>query len=295
MTPPTAATRLLALLGDPVSHSLSPKFQNAALRALELDAVYVALRCAVDELPGLLRGIALSGGGGNVTVPHKQLAARTVDHPSDAVRRTGACNAFWGDDDLVHGDNTDVAGAAAAMASLLERAPAGARVLLLGAGGAASAVLCALADAGAERVVIANRTRGPAEALAARFRAPGVRIDVAPSLDSVRGEPFDLAINATSLGLKPADPLPLDPAADGWSIGAALDLVYAPGETRWVHAMRARGIPAADGKEMLIQQGAAAFRRWWGAEPPLEVMRSALGTQSESAFVTHPSHTNRAS
>lgn len=273
---PTAATRLLALLGDPVSHSLSPRFQNAALRALGLDAVYVALRCAADDVPGLLRGIARAGGGGNVTVPHKAVAAATVDRPSDAVLRTGACNAFWLEDGAVHGDNTDVAGVREAMTVLLGRAPTGARVLLLGAGGAASAAVCALADAGAERIVLINRTTDRAEALAERFSAPGVRIDVAASADALAGDRFDLAINSTSLGLKPGDALPLDPDVSGPAVGAALDLVYAAGETRWVHAMRARGLPAADGKEMLIQQGAAAFRCWWGMDPPLDVMSAAL-------------------
>jgi shikimate dehydrogenase len=273
---PTAATRLFALLGDPVSHSFSPTFQNAALRALGLDAVYVALRCAADDVPGLLRGIARAGGGGNVTVPHKAVAAATVDRPSDAVVRTGACNAFWLEDGAVHGDNTDVAGVREAVRALLGRDPAGARVLLLGAGGAASAAVCALADAGAERIVVVNRTVERAEALAERFRGPGVRIDVAGSADALAGERFDVAINSTSLGLRPADPLPLDPDAPGPDVGAALDLVYAAGETRWVHAMRARGLPAADGREMLVQQGAAAFRRWWGMDPPLDVMRAAL-------------------
>jgi shikimate dehydrogenase len=277
VTPVAATTRLFALLGDPVSHSLSPTFQNAAFRALGLDAVFVALRCGADELPGLLRGIARAGGGGNVTVPHKALAARTVERPSDAVARTGACNAYWLEDGAIHGDNTDVAGASAAIAALLGRAPAGARVLLLGAGGAASATLCALADARAERIVIANRTPERAHALAERFRTPGVRMDVVESVDALAGERFDLAVNSTSLGLAPGDPLPLDPGAARVTIGAALDLVYARGETAWVRAMRARGIPAVDGKEMLLQQGAAAFRRWWGMEPPLEVMRAALG------------------
>lgn len=273
----TAATRLFALLGDPVSHSLSPTFQNAVLRARGLDAVYVALRCGPDELPGLLRGIARAGGGGNVTVPHKALAARTVERPSHAVLRTGACNAYWLEDGAIHGDNTDVAGAAAAVALLLDREPEGARVLLLGAGGAASAVVCALADAGAERIVIANRTPERAQALAGRFRAPGLRIDVADSVDALAGESFDLAVNTTSLGLKPGDPLPLDPDASRVRIGAALDVVYTRAGTRWVDEMRARGLPASDGKEMLIQQGAAAFRRWWGMDPPLDVIRAALG------------------
>lgn len=272
MSPPlTAATRVFALLGDPVSHSLSPRFQNAALHALALDGVYVALRCAPDEVGTLAGALARAGGGGNVTVPHKSRAARAVERATDAVRRTGACNTFWLEDGRVWGDNTDVEGVAAAVEGLLGRPPAGASVLLLGAGGAAAAALCALADAGAARVVVSNRTPGRAEALAARFAGSGARV--------VAGEPggerFDLAVNATALGLRPGDPLPLEPDA-GPPVGAALDLVYAPGETPWVRAMRARGVPAADGSEMLLRQGAAAFRRWWGVEPPLDAMRGAL-------------------
>jgi shikimate dehydrogenase len=265
---PAATTRVFALLGDPVAHSLSPRFQNAALAALGLDGVYTALRCAAADLPGLLRGLARAGGGGNVTVPHKALAARSVDVPGEAVARTGACNTFWLEDGLVHGDNTDVEGVRGALHALLGRPPAGASVLLLGAGSAAAAVLSALADDGAERVLIANRTAARAEALAAHFRGD-LRIDVAAA-PPVDGR-YDLAIHATSLGLHPGDPLPPAPAAD-----AALDLVYAPGETAWVRAMRARGVPAADGREMLLCQGAAAFRRWWGIDAPLDAMRAAL-------------------
>jgi shikimate dehydrogenase len=272
----TARTRLFAILGDPVAHSLSPVFQNAAFRHLGLDAVYVALRCAPAQVPGLMRGIALAGGGGNVTVPHKAVAASAVDLPSPAVVRTGACNCYWAVDGRVHGDNTDVDGARGAVQSLLGGEPAGASVLLLGAGGAASAAVCALADAGVARIAIANRTVDRARALADRFRAPGLRIDVAASAQELRGDRFDLAINSTSLGLKAGDEPPLDPeAAQGW-IGAALDMVYAPGETAWTREMRAHGVPAADGSEMLVRQGAAAFRRWFQVDAPLDEMRAAL-------------------
>jgi shikimate dehydrogenase len=274
--PVRASTRVFALLGDPVSHSLSPVFQNAAVQAAGVDGVYVALRCGADALPGLLRGLAEAGGGGNVTVPHKTLAARTVDHATDAVRRTGACNTFWREDGRVCGDNTDVEGVQGAVRALLGRPPGGAAVLLLGAGGAAAAALCALVDDGAARIVVANRTHARAAALAERFRARAVRIDVADGVEGLAGERFDLAVNATSLGLDPAAPLPLDPAAPGPGAGAALDLVYGPAETRWVHAMRASGVPAADGREMLVRQGAAAFRRWWGVDAPLDAMRAAL-------------------
>ena len=268
-----AATRVFALLGDPVAHSLSPTFQNAALRALGLDGVYVALRCGAEDLPPLLRALARAGGGGNVTVPHKTLAAGAVDDASDAVRRTGACNTFWLEDGRVRGDNTDVEGVRGAIDALIGP-PRGASVLVLGAGGAAAATVCALADEGAGRIVIANRTTAAARALAARF-PEGPRIDTAAPGDVSAGERFDLVVNATSLGLRLADPLPLDPER-GPAAGAALDLVYSPGGTPWMRAMRARGVPAADGTGMLLLQGAAAFRRWWGVDPPLAAMRDAL-------------------
>ncbi|HEX5520522.1 MAG TPA: hypothetical protein VFX29_02455 [Longimicrobiaceae bacterium] len=269
--PLTARTRVFALLGDPVVHSLSPRFQNAALSALGLGGAYVALRCGSAELPGLLRGLALAGGGGNVTLPHKALAARTADRITPAVERTGACNTFWAEAGEVWGDNTDVAGVAAAVRLVLGGPPAGARVLLLGAGGAASAALAALLGEGAREVVLANRTAARAHALAAHFA--DVRVRVAETADALPGA-FDLAVNATSLGLGARDPLPL---GDEVAIGAGLDLVYATGgATPWVRRLHESGIPAADGTEMLLHQGAAAFERWWGQPAPLNAMRAAL-------------------
>lgn len=269
---PSASTRLFALLGDPVSHSLSPAFQNAALRAAGLDGVYVALRCAPSEVEGLIRGIARAGGGGNVTVPHKEAAAAAVDRRTATVERTGACNTFWLEDGEVWGDNTDVAGARAAIRTLVgDAAPES--VLVIGAGGAARAVLCAL-EGIARRITLLNRSLDRAHELAARFASESLVIEVL-SLDAdLSDRSFDLAINSTSLGLRPADPLP---STGGARFAAALDVVYSPNGTPWVHHLRAQGIPANDGKEMLLQQGAAAFRRWWRAEPPIDAMRAALG------------------
>lgn len=271
MSAPTASTRVFALLGDPVSHSLSPVFQNAALRAAGLDGVYVALRCAPAEFAGVMRGLALAGGGGNVTVPHKQAAAAAVDRRTATVERTGACNAFWMEDGEVWGDNTDVAGARAAIRALLG-GDAPESVLLVGAGGAARAVLCALEGA-PRRVTLLNRSRERARELADRFQSEGLGIEILPLDADLAGREFGLAINSTALGLRPTDPLP---PTGGARVAAALDLVYSPAETAWVHHMRARGIPAADGKEMLLHQGAAAFRRWWNTEAPLDAMRTAL-------------------
>lgn len=272
MTPRlTPATRLIALLGDPVSHSLSPTFQNAAFRAAGVDGVYLALRCEADQVPGLLRGIALAGGGGNVTIPHKGVAARSVDRPTDAVVRTRACNTYWLEKGEIWGDNTDVAGVTESVRSLLGAQPAGARTLVIGAGGAARAAVAALVSDGAAEVVVVNRTPERASSLTGQFAGAPVR---AAAWDALRGEAFDLVVNATSLGLHSGDPLPADPA--DLRAAAALDLVYAPGGTRWLHALRAAGVPARDGIEMLIHQGAASFRRWWGVDPPLDAMRAAL-------------------
>jgi len=276
VTPVSSSTRVLALLGDPVSHSLSPLVQNAAIRALALDGVYVALRCAGEDAPSLLRALARAGGGGNVTVPHKQVAFAAVDRRTPAAEATGAVNAFWLSGGEVWGDNTDVEGFTAAVRLLLGRSIAGGRVLVIGAGGGARAVVHALAAHGAERIVIVNRTQERARELARRFGQGRTRIDVIDSVADIGAGAFDLAVNATSLGLRADDPLPLDPATAP-PIEAALDLVYSrTGETPWVRAMSAHRIPTLDGTEMLLQQGAAAFRRWWNLDPPLELMRTAL-------------------
>jgi shikimate dehydrogenase len=271
---PGADTRIFALLGDPVAHSLSPSFQNAAFEELGLDALYVALRCGRGELRGLLRGLALAGGGGNVTLPHKRAAALALDRRTPAVEATGACNTFWSEAGQVWGDNTDVEGVAGAVRSLLGRSVAGARVLLIGAGGAARAAAVALVRHSVGELVVLNRT--PARARALVRALAGAPVRAVGSLAAAGPAAFDLAINATSLGLAPGDPLPYDPGL-GPEVDAGLDLVYARGgETPWVRALRGRGIPACDGSEMLLLQGAAAFRRWTGAEAPLAAMREAL-------------------
>ena len=278
MISPSASTRLLVLLGNPVEHSLSPTFQNAGLRAAGLDAVYLTLRCSERELGGLMRGIALAGGGGNVTLPHKRAAVAHLDHFTSAVEQTGACNTFWEHGGAVWGDNTDVAGFQAAAGRVVESPLENARVLLIGAGGAARAALCTLIEERVAEVLLVNRTLRNAEDLAAEFApraaARGVRLHVRTEPSPAISRNIDLAINASSLGLSPDDPLPLP--GDFPAIGAALDLVYTPSETRWVRQLRARGIPASDGLEMLLQQGAAAWQRWWKHDVPLAAMRAAL-------------------
>lgn len=270
----TSRTRAFALLGDPVAHSSSPVIQNAAIQDLGLDGVYLALRAqSAEELTSLMQGLARAGGGGNVTLPHKEKAATVLDVPSPDVRRTGACNTFWEQDGQIHGDNTDVEGFARALKEFLGAPPEGLTVLVLGAGGSARACLVALMDDGVEAVHLLNRTRDRARAVARRIGDERVRV-----LDErmeVAGKSYDLVVNTTRLGLEEGDDLPLElDLLD--RAGAVVDLVYEAGTTPFVAAARDRGIRASDGTEMLLQQGAVAFERWWRKKPSLDVMRSAL-------------------
>jgi len=152
---------------------------------------------------------------------------------------------------------------------------AGARVLLLGAGGAARAALAALEEEGGAAVTVLARTPSRAAELRERFGGSRLTVRTATDPEDVRGQDFDLVVNATPLGLRPGDPLPLD-LTTLRSVGAVLDMVYGAEPTPWVASARALGIPAVDGIPMLIAQGAAAFERWWGLPAPVAAMRAAL-------------------
>lgn len=259
-----ARTRMIALLGNPVSHSLSPVMQNAAFRAMGLDAVYVALACEEADLPALMRTIAANGGGGNVTVPHKGAAA--LAGPGDGrVTRLGAANVFAaGDGGLVVG-NTDVDGLLAAVAGLAVDPRAW---CVLGTGGSARAVAGAAAEAGA---ALAVRSRDPGRAGRFQEWAASMGITI------VEQPECDLVINATPLGLGENDPVPVALGRFPHLRGV-IDLTYrASGPTPLVEEALRAGVAASDGREMLLIQGAAAWKYWFpGVEPPLEVMRAAL-------------------
>jgi shikimate dehydrogenase len=222
---------------------------------------------------GFVRGLAMSGGGGNITLPLKEKAATVVDVRSVAVKRTGACNTFWYEDGQIHGDNTDVEGFSRALESFLGSPPEGRKVLVLGAGGAARASLVALMDGGAEEVHILNRTRDRARVVARRIG--GARARVLDDPREADHQAYDLVVNTTRLGLEEGDPLPFD-LRRLRRAGAVLDLVYLPHPTPFVESARELGIRAEDGLEMLVQQGAVSFERWWGQVPSLDVMRASL-------------------
>lgn len=266
-----AHTRLAAVIGYPVRHSLSPAMHNAAFGELGLDWVYVACEVAPGAVPRALAGArALGFGGLSVTIPHKAAALEEVDEASAAALAVGAANTVVAlGDGRLRGENTDGAGF---LASLADEGfhPAGRTCAVLGAGGAARAVVHALAEAGAVDVVVVNRTRGRAEAAAALAGAAG-RVG-----DEADVERADLVVNATPLGLSGSDPavLPVDPMRLGPG-QLVVDLVPNPAVTPLMRAARDRGARVAGGLGMLVHQGALAFELWTGRPAPLGVMRAA--------------------
>ena len=260
----------LVLLGHPVSHSLSPRFQNAALRAAGIPLVYEALDVAPEALAATLAELARNDASGNVTIPHKEAVAALCTSRSPLADRCGAVNTFWHEDGILVGDNTDVGGVDAIAGALLGRTRSSARVALLGAGGSAAAVLAAAERWGSARVRLYNRSMERAHALASRF---GATVDVVDSADAAL-DGATLVVNATPVGLRDDDlPVAIDRIPRG---AAVFDLAYRTGETAWVRAARNAGHRAADGEGMLVEQGALSFELWFGIEPDRNAMWSAL-------------------
>lgn len=283
---PTAHTRLVALLGDPVAHSRSPALHNAAFRSIGLDAVYLACRVPAAELPAALDGLgALGALGANVTIPHKEAAARHLARTgllSPTARAIGAVNTVVRlPDGGLEGDNTDAAGFLDGLgihAASLE----GAEVVVFGAGGAARAVAVALLTRLAPtRLTLVARDAVRADAFARSLAAldPSGTVVAASSADgpgigaSVRSA--RLVVNATPLGMAPTVHLTPHPDADDFHAEQVVyDLVYAPRETRLLREAAARGATALGGLPMLAAQADRAFQRWTGRPIPPDVLRA---------------------
>jgi shikimate dehydrogenase len=247
---------------------------NAAIAAVGLDAAFLALRATAETFPAVARGLVAAGGALNITVPHKRAAAALLDVPSDLVRRTGACNTVWGEYGALAGDNTDVAAVASEAAALSRGLPVR-RAVVLGTGGSARAAAVAIADAwpGAE-IAVRSRNAARGEAFVQWAGEAGVGCWVWGVTEPAS---VDLVVNATPLGLVSTDPLPIDAGVlERLHPSALLDLVYARGETPLVRAARSLGISAADGRGVLVAQGAVAFERFFGVRAPVEVMRAAV-------------------
>jgi shikimate dehydrogenase len=244
--------------------------QNAALRAAGISLDYEAWDVEPEALAGTLRRLKAERGAGNVTVPHKQAALALCDRLSPMAHRVGAVNTFWMHAGSLTGDNTDVGGFDRAVIQMRGSAPSHATIGVLGAGGAAAAVLAAVAGWIDCRALLWNRNAGRARSLAARF--PNIAAVAGGAVDAVAGAA--IVVNATPVGLA-GDELPIDPELlpQGADV---IDLVYRPGETAWVRAVRARGHRASDGLSMLLEQGALAFERWFGIAPDREAMAQAM-------------------
>lgn len=263
------------MIGRPVRHSLSPVIHNAAFQALGLDWVYVAFEVDPAGLGAAVAGFRATGMAGlNVTMPHKGDIVRLLDDLTPVAGALQAVNTVYRRGELIVGDNTDAAGFLDALRLDEGFDPAGRRCLVVGAGGAARAVVHALGGAGAASVIVANRTPERGEAAAALAGGVG-RVGATDEAGDV-----DLVVNATPVGMRQVTTidgspvLPLDPARLGAG-QLVVDLVYDPPITPLLEAARSRGVAAANGLGMLIHQAAHAFRRWVGDEPPLTVMSAA--------------------
>ena len=258
------------VIGHPVAHSRSPLLHGFWLDRFGIRGSYERIDVAPADLPDFLRGIAARGfAGGNVTVPHKEGAFAGVDVATERARRLGAVNTLWFEDGRLHGDNTDGIGFTRSVAQALGPDWAGRTrtALVLGAGGAARAVVPALLDEGVGRVLVANRDLGRARALA--VFDPDRVAAVAPADLPTALAGTDLLVNTTSLGMKGQPPLAIDLAP--LPAGAAVaDIVYVPLETPLLAAARRRGLATVDGLGMLLHQAVPGFRRWFGTEPVVD-------------------------
>lgn len=259
--------RLAGVLGWPVSHSRSPRLHGFWLEKLGLDGAYLPLAVAPENLASVIHALPRMGfKGANVTVPHKEAVMRLVDHLDPLAARIGAVNTLVvRDDGSLEGRNTDAYG----FFENLRRgcpawAPSSGPAAVIGAGGAARAVVAALADAGVPEIRLANRSRERAEALAADLGGPVKVVEWAERADMLAG--CALLVNTTTLGMTGQSNLDLDLSALPAS-ALVNDIVYVPLETDLLARARARGNRTVDGLGMLLHQAVPGFEAWFGQRP----------------------------
>lgn len=279
--PITGTTQILGIIGDPVTHSLSPVMHNAALAELGADYVYVAFPVAVDVLETAIAGFDVIGVQGfSITIPHKQAILPLLATVTDEAQAVGAVNTVWRTERGWAGTNTDVAGFVAPLKAL--NPWAGSTVVVLGNGGAARAVVAGCAQLGFKSVQVVGRR---AEALAA-FQQGWVNSPLQPPLTVHPWEALptllptaDLIVNTTPLGMHTTagqTPLAAADLALAPSHALVYDLIYTPRPTRLLALADQRGLATLDGLEMLVQQGAAALEIWLDCPAPVDTMRQVL-------------------
>ncbi|MBI4228479.1 MAG: shikimate dehydrogenase [Deltaproteobacteria bacterium] len=277
-----ATTKVFGIFGHPVNHSLSPTMHNAAFKKLKLDRVYIAFDIHPKNLDSATQAIKSLGIlGVNVTIPHKEKILSFLDETSPEVEMTGAVNTVKNENGKLIGYNTDVEGFLMAIKEDLGVIPKGLRISLLGAGGAARAVLTGLCMNGASEIYLINRTLDKAKKLASEFKrcykdisigayALEDRVSVERSLRSA-----ELLINASSSGMEgvASSELRLEVLPKESMV---YDLVYKPRETPLLKAAKELGLKSAGGLSMLLYQGAKSFEIWTGKKAPVDVMRKAI-------------------
>jgi shikimate dehydrogenase len=270
---------VILLLGHPVAHSLSPHIHNAAFQHQKLDFVYVPCDVLPEDLAtALLEMRSLGVRGANLTLPHKEAVLPLLDEVVPAAQRVGAVNTLVNDHGCLRGHNTDVPGFQKALRSVLPRGPRGLSCLIIGAGGAARAVVAALLEEQARELWIANRDFERAVALCRSAACWSSAVCTPLRFEDAQNAlpAADLVVNATSLGLPDSVkdlPFSVDTLR---SEQVVVDLVYGMALTPLVEAARAKGSKAIDGKEMLVQQAALSYKLWTGLEPPLDIMRGSV-------------------
>jgi shikimate dehydrogenase len=271
--------QIFGIMGCPVEHSLSPIMHNAAFEALGIHAAYVPFLVKPEDLGKAtlaLRAMGISGV--NVTVPHKGAVIEFLDELDASAKQVGAVNTIVQKNGKLHGHNTDGSGFLLSLQKDGHFDPSGKKVVILGAGGAASAAAIALAGAGVRRLVIANRNKTRAEILAKRVQRHFDRETLPVALDESRAlywliRESDLLVNATSVGLKGNDRLNMNPNSLHRKL-FVYDMVYR--DTALLKMARRRGLKNLDGLGMLVSQGARSFEIFTGKRAPFRVMKNAV-------------------
>lgn len=271
-------TRIYAVLGHPVGHTLSPTMHNAAFGVLGMDAVYAAFDVHPDRVASALKGMADMGFAGvNVTVPLKEVAFACISDLDESARRLRAVNTIEFLPDGLRGHNTDGKGFLDAVRESFGVSVAGLSMFVLGCGGAGRAVAITCAAEGAKRLTLVDVDSDRARRLAEEVRVLGPAEAVEPRPDRwlKAAHASDLIVQATPVGMKPGDASPV--GTDVFRSGQlAFDLVYMHPETAFMRAARTAGAKAANGLGMLLHQGAESFAIWTGRPAPVEIMRIAL-------------------
>ncbi|NGQ94179.1 shikimate dehydrogenase [Brevibacillus sp. SYP-B805] len=270
----TSKTQMVGLLGHPVHHSQSPAMHNAAFAALKLPYAYAAFNVAPEQLPEAVAGVrALGMRGVNVTIPHKVAIVPLLDEIDPLAKRIGAVNTVVNDNGRLIGYNTDGKGYVRSLVEETGINLANQVVTMIGAGGAARAVACTLAEHAVKQIRIVNRSREKAQLLAELLNplVPTVSVDPQQAGEAIADA--TLLINTTSIGMYPhVDEMPV---AEEWLHPGLIvsDLIYNPLETKLLKTAQAIGAKTHSGVGMFINQGALAFELWTGETAPTELMR----------------------